>query len=144
MDRFTIITALTDYAASKNWHVLHGNNFEQNYKASQIAYESGELVLAIFPFESTVGRVTSNLGEITYSGLLLLGRKFEDTTECSLDETYSQKYARRLKELTPLLANSMLEFACLNELEHTARIAEEINKLDTNVDFVGGLYTFYQ
>lgn len=143
MDKFTITTALRAYAVSKGWKVIMGDDFYQNYQANMEEYDSGDIVMGIFPFITTVPRSSASFGEINYRGVVLLGRKFEDDTTCSLDETFEQKYDRRLSELLPLLANSMLEFACGEELEHSGELAHEINKFDTNIDFVGGLYIFY-
>lgn len=143
MDKFTITTALRDFATSKGWKVIMGDEFYQNYQANMEVYDSGDIVMGLFPFITAIPRSSASFGEVTYRGVILLGRKFEDTTTASLDETFEQKYDRRLKELLPLLGNGMLEFACSNELEHSGELAHEINKFDTNIDFVGGLYTFY-
>lgn len=144
MNNFQIVQSLIDYGTSKGWHILLGDNFYQNYEASLKEYDSGDLVLAIFPFVSVIPRTKTIYNDLTYRGLVLLGRKFETATVSNLDETYAQKYANRLKALAPLLANALLEFACNNELELSGEIAEELNKLDTNIDFVGGIFTFFQ
>lgn len=143
MDKFTITTALRTYALSKGWKTLIGDRYHQNAMASRETYDVGDIVIGIFPFISTIPRSVASFGEISYRGVILLGRKFEATTTANLDETYEQKYDNRLKELIPLLANSVKEFACDNELEYSGEIADEIDKFDTDIDFVGGLFTFY-
>lgn len=143
MDRFTITSAIEAAAAAKGWKVIIGPPSHQNYAANQETYTPNDLVLGIPPFITNISRSNQAFNEISYRGVLLLGRKFEDTTTANLDETYIQKYTNRLKELIPLLANFALEFACGNELEHSGEIADEIDKFDTDIDFVGGLFTFY-
>ena len=144
MDRFTITAALKSYATTKGWKILMGDRYHQNAQASRETYSIGTIVIGIFPFTTVVPRAKAAFGEITYRSVILLGRKFETLTHANLDETYAQKYDNRLKDLIPLLANSVKEFACSNELEYSGEIADEIDNFDTDIDFVGGLFTFYQ
>lgn len=143
MDKFTIASTLKAYALSKGWKVLMGDRYHQNAQASKETYSVGEIVIAIFPFTSVIPRSRAAFGEVSYRSVILLGRKFETLTHANLDETYTQKFDNRLKELIPLLANSVKEFACSNELDYSGEIADEIDNFDTDIDFVGGLFTFY-
>ena len=111
------------------------------------------LDLNAFPDLTTAGAIN----EILYTGQILLGRKFEQEldevdpaiivseSEASLDETYWQKYQRRLKELSQSLLTIIATIQCANELETTAfEIRFDINKFDTNIDFVVANITFIQ
>lgn len=145
MQQFEFIDTLEAYAISKGWNfVLKFDDFYANIEA-QKDYAPGELVLTVDYNSLPVinnGRVTS----ITYTSLMALGRCFDiDTTKASLDETFRQKYDRRLKELESELANSIAEFACTNELEVSLTpMNSDINVYDTNIDFVITTATFIQ
>lgn len=67
----------------------------------------------------------------------MLGRKFEDTTYASLDETALQKYDNRILELYSLLVTHITTFKCLHELDLViGQIDPLFNEFDANVDFV--------
>jgi len=146
MTNFDLIGALADYAAANSMQFLSGANFYQNYEASQIEYENGQLVLtAEFSAAPAFSR-GFKVGEIRYEGILAIGRKFEETTTMStLDETFIQKYNARLLDLMTLLSNIIADFSCDNELEVTGcRMDMQLNKFDTNIDFIAATITFVQ
>ena len=61
----------------------------------------------------------------------------------SLDETFQQKYDRRLKDLGQILGIDIGSFTCAQELTaESINMAMEINQLDLNVDFVMAEVTF--
>ena len=150
MDHFALLSTLKDYADAHGWHFLSGDNFHQNYEASQNEYNPGDLVLAVDldagPTYSAGGKISS----ISYSGIVALGRKVDETpvldeTRSNLDETFWQKYTRRLEELMGLLSIALVTIACENELELSAvRFRMDLNKFDTNIDFIVGSVTFIQ
>jgi hypothetical protein len=150
MDNFALLSTLKDYADTKGWHFLSGNNFYQNYEASQNEYDPGDLVLAVdmdaAPIYSPGGKISS----ISYTGVIALGRKVDETpvldeTRSTLDETFWQKYTRRLEELMSLLSTALAEFACDNQLELSGvRFRLDLNKFDTNIDFIVGSLTIIQ
>jgi len=146
MDNFNLIGGLRDFAISKNWHFLCGDNFYENFEASQAEFENGQLVfVAEFSANPIFGN-GNNISSISYAGTIMLGRKFdEDSTPASLDETFIQKYDRRLLSLMQLLAVNIAQFACANELEiSNPSFVLAINKFDTNIDFVVGQITLIQ
>jgi len=168
MDKFDLIGSLRTYAATQKWVFLSGASSIQNCEASQNEYKNGQLVLAADFNASPQFTNAGKISQITYNGILMLGVKFDDDgtpaieddeetllidesetfndgTPASLDETFIQKYDRRLLDLMELLANHITLFACANELDVTnADFRLEINKFDTNIDFVAGTITFIQ
>ena len=146
MDNFDLIGALSDYATANSWAFLYGDEAYKNFAASKNDYITNQLILGANPFTATP--VITNAGkisQISYNGLLMLGRKFEVSTAATLDETYIQKYNRRLLELSQLLATNIAAFACAEELEVSSSIFElRINSYDSNIDFVVGNITFLQ
>ena len=136
MDQFDIIGALNTYATSKGWLFEYGfDNFYKNMAVNQ-QFDNGKLIL-IADFQANPTYKNGRITAISYTCLLMLGRKFDaDGTAASLDETSQQKYDRRLKFLAATLGNGIADFACSNELEvSTAPIIVEINTFDTNIDF---------
>jgi hypothetical protein len=147
MNNFDLIGALSTYAAANSMVFLSGANFYQNYEASQAEYELGQLVLTA-EFDASVQFSRGfTVGSITYSGIMALGRKFEDDadTHSNLDETFHQKYDRRLYDLMSLMVTQIASFACANELEVTqCQFKMDLNKFNTNIDFVAAQITFVQ
>lgn len=166
MTRFDIIWALRTYATSKGWSFIAGDNFYQNYEANEASFYNGKLVLSA-DFTATVLYRNNGLTEISYSGVLMLGRKFDldgtpniaddpltvpneyqvfnDSTPSNLDETFQQKYDRRLLFLMTELESSIRGFACANELIcNSANMTLAMNRFDTNIDFVVANLTFVQ
>jgi hypothetical protein len=136
MQQFDIIGQLETYAISKGWHFVYGvNRFESNIQTMH-NYTSGELTL-IADFRADPVYRGAAIGEITYTCLLMLGRKFDTTgLQASLDESAKQKYDRRIKELCQYLGAMIVDFSCFNELKVvSAPISVELNAFDTNIDF---------
>jgi hypothetical protein len=146
MDKFDIIGALKTYAETNNYKFLCGESWMQNYEATQAEIEPGTLILGA-DFRANPTYQTGVITEIRYTGGLIFGRKFEQYTDTvsSLDETYIQKYENRLRELSQLLAILISDFACSNDLEvENVNFAPELNKFDTNIDFMAATLTFVQ
>lgn len=145
MNQFDIIGSLKAYAENQGWAFLSGQDWYQNYEASQNEYANGQLVLGV-DFDSIPVRKAGIISEISYPGTLILGRKFDpDTKPSSLDETFIQKYEARLLELTTLLSNMINTFMCEHNLDVLGEnIRMDLNKFDTNIDFVVETLTFIQ
>lgn len=146
MDNFDLIGQLAAYAASHTMHFLSGAQFNQNYEASQEEYSNGQLVLTA-EFDAAVAFSRGYaVGSITYTGVIALGRKFEEAdTVASLDETFIQKYNNRLHDLMTLLTGVIADFACDNELSvEQCQFRMDLNKFDTNIDFIAASVTFIQ
>ena len=100
------------------------------------------MILVMFPF-----RERGNLNEAVVistwdvSTQLWLGRKFDvdstQETQSKLDETYKQKYDRRLLDLRTLSKTMVKAIFCAGTSElKSVEINEEINKTSTNIDFI--------
>jgi hypothetical protein len=78
---------------------------------------------------------------VTYQGSIALGRKREITddeqTESTLDETFMQKYTRRLVDLTGMLNGILEGLQCEQDAYiDSCTMNYVLNKYDLNVDFV--------
>ena len=151
MDNFALISTLKAYSDSKEWVFLYGNKSHQNILASQHEYSAGQLVLtADFDAEVKFTKAFS-IDSIIYTGVLALGIKIDeaigeaDPVVVGLDETYYQKYLARLKDLMTLLTTHIAAIACDNQLEVTQCLFRiDINRFDTNIDFIAATVTFIQ
>lgn len=135
---FDIIGALRTYAAANDlkfaWQL---DEFYANIQASQ-QFDPEELFLVVDLLPTPV-MSGNKVAEVTYSGLFMLGRKFEaaGTTVASLDEHALQKYDRRLLELTGLLVQHAAAFKCIHQLDlDVGAMSYLVNGFDSNVDFV--------
>ena len=146
MDYYDIIGELRTYADNLGWHFLYGDSFMRNYEITKKDIIVNDLILGTDPFIATP--TFTNAGKvltISYTGLIMLGRKFELNTTSSLDETTIQKYDRRLFELTNLLSTNLISFACANDLTiNNVQFELGLNQLDENLDFVIGSVTLLQ
>lgn len=136
VNQFDIVGAFRDYATAKGWKFLYGYN--EYINASSDFYDSGELVLAveliISPNLSVHG---GGVESVDFNGTIMLGRKFEETTIASLDETMIQKHDRRLAELWETLTLGIGDFACSNQYEISLTGGQPlINFTMHNIDFV--------
>ena len=144
MTKFDIIGTLRTYAAAKGWIFLSGASWYQNYQATQANLTVSTIVLGV-DFDASPTIINKSITSIRYRGTMMLGRKKETTTESSQDETFIQKYDNRLLALTPLLASTIGDVACTNELEVTScDFKLGLNMLDENLDFVIGNVTLTQ
>jgi len=146
MDRFDILGTLKAYCTTNNIVFLCGEQWMQNYEATQAEINPGQLILGS-DFKSTMTYKNGQITEIRYTGGLILGRKDETLTDTvsTLDETYWDKYVNRLQELSELMAVLIASIACNNELDcEGISFAPELNKFDTNIDFIAATLTFVQ
>jgi len=139
MDFFGLINAIRSYCDDNDISLLYGNDAYANALADD-SNLNNLILIADFTAvpDITGGRVVA----CKYSGVLSLGRKCEDDTESSLDETPIQKYDRRLKELTTLLADAIGDISIDNELIiSNLSFKYDLNKFDLNADFVAAQIT---
>lgn len=136
MDHYGIIEAFEIYADSKKWLTVLGfDEFNRSIGTVQ-EMQPGEIMF-IYDFRASPKKVNGRTVEITYTCLMMLGRKIDDNNEISnLDETHQQKYDRRLKDLMILLDIAIGEIACDNGLEVVAGdIIVDPNRYVENIDF---------
>jgi hypothetical protein len=149
MEAYGLIDKLSDYALAKGWLFFNGDNYYTNIDAD-VEIADNQFVLRVnlnaVPTRSGGNRTNT----INYTGLIALGRKREvvsgqETTEASLDESFEQKYNRRLKEMINTLSSDMGEFACANGCQIlTENYIYDVNQFDTNIDFVVGQFNIEQ
>ena len=143
MKEFGIIDSLINYCETKNWHILVGDNWYQNYESDQKNYKAGDLVM-LCPAWTMQPQYNSShqLFQLTYTGPIALGSKFErNGTVSSLDETFLQKYRNRLACLTQEFATFAKEFQCQHDVSMSMTIRPDLNKFDTNIDFMAAIVT---
>jgi hypothetical protein len=145
MEQFDLIGELQRVAHANKWAFLAGDDFYQNIGAAQEDYESGKLVLAV-DLNAAPTIINGRVVEVTYNGAMMLGIKQDnDGVEASLDEMFIEKYQKRLLMLHQLLANFIGNFACSRELELSGiTMSMDINRFDTNIDFVAMTLTITQ
>ncbi len=136
MVRFDIISALRTFATSKGWHFIFGS--DESASTDWHEYLTDEIVMVCDIVPTPIFRTHGGaVQDVFYTGIIMLGRKFEATTTASLDETMLQKHDRRLKDLWTLLSNNVGVIACSNGLTiEVSGAANLINFYSSNIDFV--------
>lgn len=145
MEQFGLIKALQDDCATKDWRFVSGDRWHRNAEITkQGGLDVGEIVMTAFVNNAQPRFVNSVIDRITYSAEIMLGRKFDEIGDTSsLDETFIQKYERRLEELAKLMATFLASFACEHRLTiQNSTFQFYLNQYDENLDFCGGNVTF--
>lgn len=138
MKQYGLISELREYCKNNGIYFICGNDAYVNAVADRHTYDKNELIL-IAELDMDVNLGGSVVQSVTYKGTIALGRKCEDTTTASLDETFLQKYDNRLLELCDLLVSLIKEISCTNGgTVNTLSLKYDINKFDLNADFVAG------
>lgn len=145
MEAFGLIDKLYEYSLANDWVFLNGDNFYANIDADT-EMKADQLVLWVEINASPAYGIGNRLNQINYTGLIALGyHKDLDETESSLDESFNQKYNRRLKDLLQTLSDAVSNVSCANNLQIiSANMVYDINKFDTNIDFVAGTFNIEQ
>ena len=140
MDKFDIIGQLYRKAKANGWAFVAGDKYYQNASIINTPLNDGQLVMIATFVSATPKYVNGRTTEISYEGLLFLGRKFDnDGTASNLDELYIEKDVNRLVELRQLLSLFIAQFECENGITiNNHSIRDDINSGDECVDFVGG------
>lgn len=136
MEQFDIIGAIETYALSQSWLFEYG--VDEFYRSAQSVQEyTPDQLIMIADFRALPTYRNGRITQITYTCLIMLGRKFDtDGQAASLDEDSKQKYDRRLKELMQMLANAIAQIGCDNKLEVTSGdMVVDINMFSENIDF---------
>ena len=136
MDQFDIIGQLRTYCETNDIQFIWQKDVYYANISASTEYADGQLILVV-DLKPTPIMSGVKVSEITYSGLFMLGRKFDsDGTHASLDEDQLQKYDRRLLALSAQLVSIAAQFACSNELELTIGAMDYLfNTFDSNIDF---------
>ena len=124
------------FSTLKNAIVLLGSDYFQSVAGNKLQPDINQLVI-IADFNASVIRNRNVIEKITYSGVLMYGRKFEDSTFSSLKENFEDKLNARLEELSELALKYNNEFACLFGYTITSeRLLMQLNRFASNIDFV--------
>ena len=145
MEQFGLIKALQADCATKDWRFVSGDRWYRNAEITkQGGLDVGEIVMTAFVNNAQPRFVNSVIDRITYSAEIMIGRKFDEIGDTSsLDETFIQKYERRLEELAKLMATFLASFACEHRLTiQSSTFQFYLNQYDENLDFCGGNVTF--
>ena len=134
--KLNLIGILRDYCDREHLYFIPGPAAYQNAIMDQSIYADNDLILVCdLQFSPVFGE--NSLDEVQYNGTIALGRKREVSSVSSLDETFAQKYDRRLKELSNLLTELLLSLQCEhNFVIDSARMSYSLNEYDLNADFV--------
>lgn len=140
MKPFDIIGTLRTECTARDWHLLAGENWYQNYGADKALYDGGNYLMLAFLNSKPNYSKYSHLDSIQYSGIIALGRKFEfnsKQSKSSLKETFIEKYDNRLLCLTTEFDSFIRELSCANELTiDSIELKNDLNKFDANLDFI--------
>lgn len=137
MTQFDLIGAIRTYCTANNIVFVTGAQDIREFEASKKTYSTGQLILFCFFSVNPTFTKGNTISEIEYTGLVMLGRKFEATTQSDLDETFIQKYDRRLLSLSSTLFSTLKSIACTNELTiQRATMQYKVNETDECIDFV--------
>jgi len=126
---------LEDYCREHKIYLITGPEAYQNAVADWAVYEAYDLIMCVdLTFNPDF---SDELGSVTYNGTIGLGQKREEETESSLDETFGQKYHRRLLKLAETFVAFFNELQCEDEIEmNSCTMSYALNRYDLNADFV--------
>jgi len=141
-----IVSKFKTQATLLGYTLLYGARQFINYDLHNKDLTDGAVIVALFPLvDSSVGIWSGNrVSRFSTSTTIWLGRKFDiDVDEeltgykAELDETYQQKYDRRLYEMRLLMLAYVEAVICGGELELISlRMSDAINQTDENIDFI--------
>ena len=134
--KLNLIGILRDYCNREHLYFIPGSSAYQNAIMDQSVYSANDLILVCdLQFSPVFGE--NSLNDVQYSGTIALGRKREVSTVSSLDETFEQKYDRRLLELSNLLTELLLSLQCEhNFIIDSVQMSYSLNEYDLNADFI--------
>ena len=134
--KLNLIGILRDYCNRENLYFIPGPAAYQNAIMDQSIYAANDLILVCdLQFSPIYGE--NSLNEVQYNGTIALGRKRELQTVSTLDETFEQKYDRRLKELANLITELLLSLQCEhNFVIDSVQMSYNLNEYDLNADFI--------
>ena len=126
---------LKDYCTENKIFFVAGPRDYQNAVLDKKIYDEYEMLLLVDLTFSP--NFDDELGTVIYTGTFALGQKKEEDTVSSLDETFQQKYDRRLLKLAEALAAMFNEMQCDGDIEVLSWTGSyALNRFDLNADFV--------
>lgn len=141
-----IVSDFKSEATTKGYLWLYGPKSILNYEFSNTDLSTAKYVFALLPVITQGKDIANELQVVSWSVSvnILFGRKFDVTASTatseeysSLDETYSQKYDRRLFTLMSELNTFIETVICGSPYRLISqRFNDQINSTDENIDFV--------
>lgn len=148
MNGLSIIEILRDYCEEKSIYFICDQKGYQNALADNNIYENNERIMLAWLKPQAIVSMYKIVG-YSVSGQIALGQKFDSVTtgespneittetQSSIDETFMQKYDRRLKNLMIDISNVIQSIACDNDLTiDSLSFDYDINALDLSADFI--------
>jgi len=136
MDRLDFISYLRCYCISNKIYFAAGESDYVNAIADQNLFKNYDLIMCA-DLTLTPNFSESGVSSVTYNGYISLGRKREQTTFSSIDETFIQKYDNRLKDLVSMLVNFFNNLSCMEAATiNSCTMDYLLNRTDVNIDFV--------
>lgn len=137
---FDFIGYLKDWCTENKVFLIAGPESYQNAVADEHIYEDYDLIMCA---SLTINPMFTETGanSCSYNGSIGFGRKREITdsenTVSNLDETFDQKYERRLLDLTETLVAFLEDLQCNEDADiRSCIINYSLNRYDLNADFV--------
>ena len=138
INKYDIPGLFRDYATEKEWKYYYGSDEYMSAMSASDTFDVDELILSCSDWRVTP-RASAQYGsydDVTHTVTLMIGRKFEETTMASLDETMIQKHDRRMGELCELLVNMVDDISCTNNLSISFSAGVPLpNMWANNIDF---------
>lgn len=141
-----IVGKFKTQATTLGYTLIYGARAFLNYDLQGKDLTDGAVIVALFPLIDTgIGLPHGNrVTRLSTSTTIWLGKKFDtdidgDPTgvKSELDETYQQKYDRRLFDMKQLMLTYVNAILCGSNIELVSfRMSEQINQTDENIDFI--------
>jgi hypothetical protein len=146
-----VVSDIKTLAEAEGYVWIHGPRDYANYELTTKDITGTEFIFVLLPVITSANSITDFklVEEWSLDIQIMFGQKFDvaaETAEAdeysSIDETYNQKYDRRIYDLTTTLHAFIEQWLCGSVYRlQSLRIDEEVNQFDENADFVIGRLT---
>jgi hypothetical protein len=136
------VSEIRTLATNQGYEFSYGTSEYKNWDAGRKNLQDKDLIVLdpLIGSGSYIGGVKSDKTYVTTIGLAV---KNDGVYQATLDETYEQKYDRRLEDMEAALEAFIKLLACTDGFEILSdRIISDINRFDTNVDIMLAEITF--
>ncbi len=137
------VNGIRTLAESLGYEFIYGTAEYVNAELTHFKDIQTKDVIYLVPTQNAGSYLNGVLDISTVNSILGLGVKNDGTYQSTLNETYEQKYDRRLANMETLLMTFIQILSCTDKytmLSH--RIFPEINKFDENIDVLMGEIQF--
>lgn len=146
-----VVSDIKTLAESEGYAWIHGPRDYANYELTTKDITDTEFIFILLPVITSSNSITDFklVSEWSLDIQIMFGQKFDVAAETatteqvsSIDETYNQKYDRRIYNLAATLFAFIEQWLCGSVYRlQSLRIDEEVNQFDENADFVIGQLT---